>query len=173
MERDRPGRIRRRNLFEDRLERVFVHINLTEGSHPMCLARRQTPRPGRSRFQGPLLRFFPGLDFERVVGKFNERGKSRGVRGCQIGNDLAIQGALGGLQTFHETAVSRPGGTGGGVDAYLPKSAECALFGLAITIRVLHSVIERVGRVTIQLGALETKTLGGLDCANPALAGGG
>ena len=72
--------------------------------------------------------------------------------------------------SIHEAAVSDAGGAGGGVDAHLPECPEIPLLGLAVPVGVLHAVIQRVGGVTIQLGAFEAKALGGFDRANAAFA---
>ena len=47
------------------------------------------------------------------------------VRG-DVGEDLAVEADLRGLEAFHETAVGQAGGAGGGVDADLPEIAEGA-----------------------------------------------
>src|SRR4051812_42219709 len=71
-----------------------------------------------------------------------------------VSDDFAVEAALGGFEAFHETAVSHAGSAAGGVDAHLPERTERALLGFAITVGILHTVVECVGGVTIKFRAL-------------------
>src|SRR5437667_4600445 len=114
-----------------------------------------------------------GLGYERVLSDSNQLAKRNGVLRGQVGQHLAVERNFRGFQTFHEPAVSEPGGAGSGVDADLPERAEIPFFGLAIAIGILAPVIERVGRVAVKLGAAHAEAFGGADHSRAALAGGG
>src|SRR5262245_14131922 len=107
---------------------------------------------------------------QRVLGNLDEFTKTRVVRRGDVGNDLAIQTHLRGLQSFHESAVSCAGSTGGRVDANLPERAESAFLGLAIAESVLAAMVQRVRGIAIQFGPAHAKAFGGFQCAHPALA---
>jgi len=114
-----------------------------------------------------------GLVLQRVLGDVDDFEK-RGVVGRgEIRNDLAVELALGGDQTFDETAVGDAGGAGGGVDARLPEIAIDALLGAAVTVGVLPAVVHGVGRVAVKFGALEAEALGGCQHSSTTFAGSG
>src|SRR6266496_1431737 len=83
-----------------------------------------------------------GFSNERVLGDPDQLAKSSGVLCGEIGQHLAIERHLCGLQSFHESAVSEAGGAGGGIDADLPQRPEIAFFRFAIAIGVLAAMIE-------------------------------
>src|SRR5438874_7643311 len=93
------------------------------------------------------------------------------IGGRDIRDNFPVQRYFGGLQTFHQTAVSRAGSPRGGVDADLPKGAEISLFGLPIAKGVCPSMIKRIGCVAIKLRAAHPKAFGGADGARAAFAG--
>jgi len=114
-----------------------------------------------------------GFGFERVLGDLDQFDKGGVVLRSQVGNDLAVERDLRGLQTFHEPAVGKARSAGSGVDADLPERAEIPFFGLAIAIGILAAMIERVGRVAVKLLAAHAEAFGGADHSPSALAGGG
>ena len=113
-----------------------------------------------------------GLRLERVLSELDDFAKRGGVRGGEVGEDLAVQFDLRGLQALDEAAVGHANGADGGVDTGLPEITEGALLGLAVAEGVLPAVIKGVGGVTVELGALEAKTFGGAQCPLAAAAGG-
>src|SRR5690606_7998047 len=80
-----------------------------------------------------------------------ERGR---VVDGQVGEDLAIDLDLGGLQTLDEPVVRDALGAGGRVDPLDPQTTEVALLGLAVVVRV----DQRVGDLLLGL-AVQTRTL--------------
>ena len=113
------------------------------------------------------------LGLERVlreVHDFEERGA---VGRGEIGNDFAIKFALGGNQTFDETAVSNASFARGGVDARLPEIAINALLRAAIAVGVLTAVVNGVGRVAVKFGTFETEAFGSRQHSLTAFTGSG
>src|SRR6478609_10717666 len=93
------------------------------------------------------------LGLQRVLGGGDQFIKRAVIRRGDVGEDLAIQTDLRGLQTLHETAVSHARRASSRVDANLPQRAVIALLGLAIAEGVLPAVIERIGGVAIKFAA--------------------
>src|SRR5438105_1626070 len=93
------------------------------------------------------------------------------IGGRDIGDNFPVQGYFGGLQTFHQTAVSSAGRARGGIDADLPKGSEVSLFGLPIAKGVCPSMIKSIGCVAIKFRAAHPKAFGGADCARAAFSG--
>src|SRR5262249_29259388 len=91
----------------------------------------------------------------------NQFYERRVVRCGQVSQNLAVQSDLSGLEALYEPAVSRPGGTGGRVDADQPQAAEIALLGATVAERVLPPMINGVRRVAIEFRAAHPKALGG------------
>src|SRR6185437_6855991 len=114
-----------------------------------------------------------GLGPERVLGDLDQLAKRGVVLRGDVGQHLAVERDLRGLQTFHEPAVGQSGGTSGGIDADLPERAEIALLGLSIAVGVLTAMIDRIGGVTVKFRAAHPEAFGGPDHSGAALAGGG
>ena len=100
---------------------------------------------------------------KRGLGDFDDLQKRGVVRGGQFGHDLAVQGHLGGLEAFDQTAVGNAGGAGGDVDTGLPQVAEGAFLAAAVAISVLLAVIHGIGSITIQFRAAHPEAFGGSD----------
>jgi len=113
------------------------------------------------------------LGLQRIEGDFDQLVKSRGIRGRDIGEDLAIERHLGRLESFHEAAVSGPSRARCRVDADLPQRPEGALFSAAVPVSVLSAVIHSIGSVAIKLRAPHPEAFGGPDHPCPAFAGSG
>jgi len=125
------------------------------------------------RFRLSLRQRGTGLGLQRVLRDVHDF-KERGVVGRgEIGNDLAVELALGGNQAFDETAVSDTSGARGGIDARLPEIAIDALLGAAVAVGVLTTVIHGVGRVAVKFGALEAEALRGCQHSSTTFAGSG
>ncbi len=62
----------------------------------------------------------------------------------QVGQHLAVQIYIFGVQLAHESGIRHTIGTHTGVDTYNPQIAEASLFGLAVAIRVLQTFFQRV-----------------------------
>ena len=92
--------------------------------------------------------------------------------GGDVSEDLAVENDFGRFQAFHESAVGQAGFANGGVNADLPEVTERALFGAAIAIRVLATVIDGVRGVTVKFGALEAEALGSGKHSPATFAGG-
>lgn len=113
-----------------------------------------------------------GLLLQRGLGEFNDDEERGVVRRGDVGDDFAIQFALGSFQALDEAAVSDASFAGGGVDTSLPEIAEGALFHATIAISVLTTMIHGVGSVAIQFGAFEAKAFSRLQHTIAAFAGG-
>src|SRR3954464_13621829 len=111
------------------------------------------------------------LGLQRVLGGGDQFVKCGRIRRGEIGQNLAIQPDLRGLQPSHKTAVSHAGGACGGVDANLPKRAVIALCGLAIAEGVLPAMIERIGGAAVKFAATHPEALGGFNCPDTAFTG--
>ena len=92
--------------------------------------------------------------------------------GGNVREDFAVEGALGGLQALHETAVGEAGGAGGGVDADLPERPVVALLGATIAVSILAGMVHRVRGVTVEFGTAHPEAFSGSDHAGAAFAGG-
>jgi hypothetical protein len=66
-----------------------------------------------------------------------------------------------------------PGSAGGRINTDLPKSPVIAFLGLAIPERVLATVVESVGGVSVKFAAAHPKAFGSFDRADAAFAGSG
>ena len=110
---------------------------------------------------------------ERALSKLHQFPEGRGIRGREIGDDLPVKRALGGLQSFDEAAISNARSARGGVDADLPEVAEGALFEAAVAIGVLPTMIHGVGSVAVKLRAFKAKAFRRLEHAIAAFSGGG
>ena len=112
-----------------------------------------------------------GFGLQGIPGDFNQLGKGRGVGCGKVSQDLAIDGNLGRFESFHETAVSYPGCTRGGIDTDLPQCPESAFFGAAIAEGVLAAVIDGIRGIALEFGAAHPEAFGGTDHPGTALAG--
>src|SRR6516164_5532862 len=54
-----------------------------------------------------------GLGLKRVFGGIGQLTECRGIGRSDVGDDLAVQGTLGGLQSFDEAAVGEANRAGG------------------------------------------------------------
>jgi hypothetical protein len=111
-----------------------------------------------------------GLGLERGFGDGNQLREGCAVLRGDVGENLAIQRAFGGLKTFHEAAIRKAGSADRGVNADLPQIAELAFFAAAVAIGVLAAVINGVRSVTVQFAALEAKALRGANHSRAAFA---
>jgi hypothetical protein len=109
-----------------------------------------------------------GFGLKAGLSQFDQFCKGHGVLGSEVRQNLAVNGALSSLEAFNKTAVGHASSAGCCIDTSLPECAEGAFLVLTITIRILHTVVRRVGCVAIKLRAAQAETLGCLDCTYPA-----
>jgi hypothetical protein len=109
-----------------------------------------------------------GFGLKAGLSQFDQFCKGHGVLRSEVRQDLAVYRALSSLEAFNETAVGHACGASCGIDTSLPEGAEGAFLVLTIAIRILHTVVGRVGCVAIKLRAAQAETLGCLDCTYPA-----
>jgi hypothetical protein len=90
-----------------------------------------------------------------------EFAKRSRVGGRDVGERFAVERDFGGFESFNESAVSDARRACRGIDPNLPQVTEGALFAAAVAIRVLASVINRVGSVAVEFGTPHAKAFGG------------
>src|ERR1043166_6795562 len=112
-----------------------------------------------------------GFGLQRILGEFDDLRKAGCVLCRDVRKNLSIERALRCFESLHESAVGQAGFTHGSIDACLPEITELTLAALAITIGVLTSVVDCIGRVAVKLRALEAKALGGTNHSRASFAG--
>jgi hypothetical protein len=95
-----------------------------------------------------------GLGLQRVLGLFDQGIKGHLVANRDIGQDLAVQFDVRGLEAFDEAAVADAGVAAGGVETDDPQAAEFTLLFLAIAVGVLPRVLDGFFRVAKSLDLL-------------------
>ncbi len=108
---------------------------------------------------GRFFRFEGGADLG------DDLGKGRLVLDGDVGEDLAVEADVRGLEALDETAVGEPGGTHGGVETGDPQSAEIALAGLPVAVGPVFPLHLGIFRVAEEFGTAATVSLGRIDDA--------
>ena len=91
----------------------------------------------------------------------------------EVGEDFAVEGDTGGLETLHKSGVAQTERAGDGVDALNPEVAEAALLGLAVTSCVGFGFTDGVLRIAEMRGTEAAVTFGFCQHALTALPAGG
>ena len=111
-----------------------------------------------------------GLGLQRVLGLFDQGIKGHLIADGDVGQHLAVEADIGGLETLDEAAVADAGTAAGGVQADDPQSADLALLLLAIAVGVLPGVLDSVFGVAEELLLIAEVALGVLQDLLAALA---
>ncbi len=114
-----------------------------------------------------------GLGLQRVLGFGDQAGKGDLVADGEVGQDLAVELDVGGVQTLDEAAVADAVGARGGVQTNDPDGAEVALLLAAGTEGVEPGVMDGFFRVAEELGFVTEVTFGVTEDLLPAFAGSG
>src|SRR5205085_9915064 len=101
---------------------------------------RASRSSSRSRLTAPCRGPSCSGSFERLARGADERAEGGRVAHREVGEDLAVDLDLGGLQTGDEARVGDVVLTARGVDAHDPEPAELALAGPAVAVRVVAGV---------------------------------
>jgi len=95
---------------------------------------------------------------KRVLGRDGEGGEAGGVVGGDVGEDLAIEGVAGELETVDEGRVAHAVEAAGGVDTDDPESAILALLLLTAGVGEHESALDGLLCCLIELGFREEVT---------------
>ena len=79
-----------------------------------------------------------GLGLQRVLGLFDQGIKGHLIADGDVGQHLAVEADIGGLETLDEAAVADAGTAAGGVQADDPQSADLALLLLLTRFLLAH-----------------------------------
>ena len=116
---------------------------------------------------GRFFRFEGGADLG------DDFGEGRLVLDGDVGEDLAVEADVGGLEALDEAAVGEPGGAHGGAETGDPQGAEIALAGLPVAVGPIFALHLGVLRVAEEFGTASAVSLGRGDDPFAAGAAGG